>query len=261
VPDLHLRLRYCNMRGHTKCELSEADLHRAFLEVDLPAAEAGFVLVDVWDRHYLRSHLERGAEITRERIVPMLEACRRAGVTIVHAPAPEAAHKYEPWLQYAGDEELFGAERDPQTWPPPDFRSRTGDYAGLAKPQAAPELDRQIQSQLRDRRIIPEAEPQPGDFVMARGSQLQRLCRHRKLLHLFYVGFATNMCVVGRDYGIRAMAALGYNCMLVRDCTTGIESADTLGSMMLTKAAVWEVEMILGFTLTSEELIAACASA
>lgn len=261
MADLHLRLRYCNMRGHTKWELSEADLHRAFLEVDLPAAAAAVVLVDVWDRHYLGSHLHRGAEITRERIVPMLQACRRAGVTIVHAPAPEAARKYEPWLRYAGDEELFGTERESQAWPPPDFRSRTGDYAALARPQAAPEVQRQIQSQVRDRRIIREVEPQPGDFVIAGRSQLQRLCRHRRLLHLLYAGFATNMCVMGRDYGIRAMTAMGYNCLLVRDCTTGIESADTLGSMMLTEAAVWEVEMVLGFTVTSEEIIAACASA
>jgi len=31
------------------------------------------------------------------------------------------------------------------------------------------------------------------------------------LLHLFYAGFAANICIPFKDYGIRALRARGYN--------------------------------------------------
>jgi hypothetical protein len=43
---------------------------------------------------------------------------------------------------------------------------------------------------------------------------------------------------------------------LLRDCTTGIEAHNTVADMTLTRAAILEVEMLLGFTTTSDSLIA-----
>ena len=50
-------------------------------------------------------------------------------------------------------------------------------------------------------------EPAPEDFVVATGDQLHRLCRDRGILHLFYAGFAANICIPFKDYGIRALRA------------------------------------------------------
>lgn len=256
---LHLTVRCCNLQGHERTDLSERDALRVTREMTIPSDAAAIVLVDVWDRHYLSSHQQRATEIVTNRLVPLLEACRSAGIAVVHAPAPEAARKYESWLQYAGDAELFGAPSGPApSWPPAEFRHRQGEYAQYARPSPSGELAQLIDAQRRDRRIVPQIHPREGDFVVATGDQLHRLCRHRRILHLFFAGFATNMCVMARDYGIRQMARRGYNCILIRDCTTGIESAETLDSLSLTEAAVWEVEMLHGFTVDSTELIAAC---
>jgi hypothetical protein len=46
--------------------------------------------------------------------------------------------------------------------------------------------------------------------------------------------------------------------VLLRDCTSAIEAGSTYDAMALTEASVLEVEMLLGFTLTSQELIEAC---
>ena len=45
------------------------------------------------------------------------------------------------------------------------------------------------------------------------------------------------MCVPHRDYGMRAMSKRGYDVVLIEDCTTTIEVADTVEEMALTKAA------------------------
>src|SRR5688572_25263005 len=73
------------------------------VQVDVPSEEAALVLVDCWDDHVMVSHLERTAVICRERIRPLMEACRRIGVAVVHAPSPNVAHKFPQWLRYAGD--------------------------------------------------------------------------------------------------------------------------------------------------------------
>ncbi|MBM4086838.1 MAG: isochorismatase family protein [Planctomycetes bacterium] len=118
-----------------------------------------------------------------------------------------------------------------------------------------------MKEELPNRKIMPCVEPQPGDFVAATGDQLHRLLRHRKILHLFYAGFAANMCVLHRDYGIEAMQRRGYNIILLRDCTTAIESAETFADMAHTRASVGIVEMVYGVSASSADFVAACRKA
>ncbi|MCE5239147.1 cysteine hydrolase [bacterium] len=219
--------------------------------------EMALILVDCWDRHYLKSFLARSDQIIRECIVPLRDACHEIGITVVHAPSPAQAKRYPQWLQYAGDEELFSRQATSvPDWPPPGFRSRSGEYQQFAKqPGAVVQAWRVVEAD--QRRIAPELEPQDGEFVIATGRQLHRLLRHRKILHLLYAGFAANMCVLARDYGMRAMHHRGYNTILLRDCTTGIEAHDTVGAQALTRAAVLEAEMLLDFTADSQDLRAA----
>ena len=80
----------------------------------------------------------------------------------------------------------------------------------------------------------------------------------RALECLPYAGFAANICILLRDYGTRAMGQRGYNIALLRDCTVGIESHDTLEGMWLTHGAIRSVEILTGYSLTSEEFLRAC---
>src|SRR5256885_16927364 len=82
--------------------------------------------------------------------------------------------------------------------------------------------------------LAPAVKPLPGEPVIHTGAQMHTLLTERRILHLFYAGFATNWCVIGRDYGICAMNDRGYNSILVRDATTGIEFHDTVESLMAT---------------------------
>lgn len=217
-------------------------------------AETALVLVDCWDRHYLKSFLERSDQIISEQIVPVRDACHQAGITVIHAPSPSQAKRYPQSVQYAADDDLFGPSphaHQPE-WPPAAFRQRTGEYQEFAKPPGAVvQAWRVVEAD--QRKIAPELEPREGEFVISTGRQLHRLCRHLKILHLLYVGFAANMCMLARDYGMRSMHQRGYNVVLLRDCTTGIEARDTVQTQTLKQAAVLEVEMMLGFTSTSGE--------
>ena len=114
---------------------------------------------------------------------------------------------------------------------------------------------------IEKRSIVPEVEPRDGDCVIFDGAQLHGVLAERRVHTLLYAGFAANMCVPHRDYGMRAMGKRGYDVVLIEDCTTAIEVADTLEGMALTKAAIVDVAVSVGHTVSSGDLLAAAESA
>ena len=149
-----------------------------------------------------------------------------------------------------------------QDWPrKPEIRQafahRQGEWAHLQARRSGLHQE-QLDRIDRDRSIHPAVLPQAGDFVIATGDQLHRLCRERGILYLIYVGFATNICVPDRDYGMRAMRERGYALVLVRDATTGVEASDTYPILAATSVMIHQFELrdIAG-TITSDAFLAA----
>jgi nicotinamidase-related amidase len=257
MPDITLPVRYYRLGPKADEAFVEAEFHFANTELTMPAEQMGLVLVDCWNNHPYESHLQRTGQICEAVLAPVAQACRQMGIAVIHAPSPGQARLYPQWTRYSPDSDLFGPSTPGPQWPPADMRNRCGDYARYRKPQH-PRLKQWLDTELQNRRIAACLEPQPEDFVIASGEQLHRLCHHQGIIHLLYGGFAANMCVPGRDYGTRAMNALGYNTILLRDGTTAIEAAHTLDGMWLTEAAILDMEMIIGFSATSTDLLAAC---
>lgn len=217
----------------------------------LPAAQTALVLVDLWSVHYIESWLARAAAITRTKIVPLLDAARAVGMTVLHAPSPFIADRYVPAPESAPAPEAG--------WPPPGFRGiyRSGAWApfGRNPEPILPGVYARYETALD---IDPAVKPRPGEPVLHTGAQMHALLAARRILHLVYVGYATNWCVVGRDYGIYAMNERGYNIILVRDATCGIEFHDTVDTGAATAMTIREIETKNGWSTTTEEFVAAC---
>jgi nicotinamidase-related amidase len=255
MKNIELDVRYYHLTR--KARIDEKDFQLKTLHFEFPVDQIALIQVDVWSDHYVTTHLNRGRDITLERINPVAEAFRSVGATVIHAPSPDCAKRYAAWTQFASDNELFGRPPAPkEDWPPSEFRSKTGAYKKWARPQDP--HDQVFEDTIKNRRIIPEAEPKAGDHVILNGDQLHRLLKHKQILHLFYVGFAANMCVPFRDYGMRAMKDRGYNPILIRDCTTAIEVSDTYDTLDLSRASVIDTEINIGYTTHSSDIIAAC---
>jgi len=258
MPQITLAVRHYRLGTDARVELIEANLSHQSYEWQIPTEQIGLVLVDCWDLHALSSYIERTDRISAEVLAPVAEACRNAGIAVIHAPSPPVAKHYPQWVKYASAQELF-VRQEPADWPPAQLRRGEGEYARYGKP-LEPVREEWSQHNLHKRKIIGCLEPQPDDFVIATGEQLQRLCRHQGIAYLIYGGFAANMCVPGRDYGTRAMGQRGYNIVLLRDATTAIEADSTLDEMRLTQAAIFDTEMRIGHTMLSADLLSACES-
>jgi len=235
----------------------ESGFHHVHVTLSLPLESTALVLVDFWNMLYCQSWIERADGIVRSACVPVLDAARRLGLPIIHAPSPPVAAKYPPSRQYArageAPEPITYGVRD-AAWPPAAFAEREGPYAGFRRDAAIPA--RYWEEPYQAMRIHPLVEPLDGEFVIGTGPQMHRLLAERKILHLVYMGFAANMCIQYRDYGVRAFSQRGYNTIFLRDCTTAVEYHDTVANLTATQIAIREVEYFYGYTALGAEFAA-----
>jgi nicotinamidase-related amidase len=245
---LALPCRYYRVYTDPDVACDEQNFQSVERRLEIPVEQSALVVVDVWSTHYIQSWLERAARVTRTRIVPALEAARQANLLVVHAPSPMVARRY-------------GVESPPGTpgadWPPPEFRHRAGPYQEFSR-QDELRLREALERYETELDIAEIARPQAGEPVIATGEQLQALLAERRILHLFYLGFATNWCILYRDYGMLEMSRRGYNLILLRDATTGVEFHDTVASLAATEMTVREIETKQGWSTSTEAFVAAC---
>jgi len=230
---MQLRVRYFQDSTPSDVPCRESAFVRRELDTELPADRTALVLVDMWSVHFIESWIERAERISREYVIPAIDAAREAGLTVIHAPCPEVAAQYPghlPDVPPAPSPPASGPD-----WPPSDFRSRAGGYAAYRGPRDQP----------------------PG---IATGRELHHVLAERGIYHTVYAGFAANWCLMGRDYGIRAMSRYGYHIVVLRDCTTAVEFPDTLDQCLVTEVVIREIEQQYGFSASNEDFLAACRS-
>ena len=260
---LDLRVRYFQDSTPVDVPCREENFVHRHIRMPLSLSQTALVLVDVWNVHFIESWIERAERITRESVLPILDTvrqCEQNGerMTVVHAPSPPVAAQFEQLARHQKNPSVQSVS--PSTnWPPAQFRQRSDEYQIFRGPRSQPPgIDihwNKLASQLS---ISPQIEVKPEEEVIATGQQLHQLLAERQILHLIYVGFAINWCVLGRDYGIRAMAGRGYNIILLREATTGVEFPDTLDETFTTEIAVREVEQQYGFTASNQDFFQAC---
>lgn len=189
------------------------------------AAESAVIVCDMWDRHTCRNATRRVAEMA-PRLDAFLKAARRAGALIVHAPSdtmkfyegtPQrelartapvapAPEKIQPRRLDPGREGSLPV--DDSDWcdddPPCDLTPWT-----TQRPRAPWPWTRQIAA----------IEVFPGDAVSESGQEMYNLFKQRGITRVLLTGVHTNMCVLGRSFGIRQMTRVGMDVVLVRDLT------------------------------------------
>ncbi len=250
---LNLRVRYFQDSTPADVPCRETAFIRREIDMQLAVEQTALVLVDLWNVHFIESWIERAKRVTVDCVVPVIDAARRRGVTIVHAPSPPVAEKYIQLQRHEPPQRSV-----PPAWPPADFRTREGDYAVYRGPRSQlPGIGVHWDKLASQLDMSPTIDVQDDDFVIATGTQLHQLLMDRRIFHLLYAGFATNWCVLGRDYGIRSMARYGYNIVLLRDATTGVEFPDTYDELFTTEIAIREVEQQYGFSVSNTDFFKA----
>lgn len=246
---LRVRPRYHRWYVDPGVEWNETNTTYAHLDWTIPLKQAALILVDVWDHHYLKDAEARAEAVIDEKLVPLLHGCRDAGMTIIHAPSPPQAQRHPNWVN-AG--KAGKATAKPADWPPPEFRSKSGPFQAYRRPSEP--RDPELALFRAGLKIHPKVLPVGAEPVVATGEELHQLCQRLGVLFLFFAGFNTNACILVRDYGTLEMSRRGYEVILVRDCTTGMESRQSQPALSQTNGAILFLEMFGQYTVTSDEL-------
>ena len=162
---------------------------------------------------------------------------------LVHARAAEIKIVY---LQMGYDADLSTAGGTES----PNFHKELA----LLLMKKRPELKGKVLTQGQwDWEVVEELKPQPGDLVINKtrysgfcGTPLDSLLRTRGIRTLFFTGIATNVCV---ESTLRDAFFLDYWPVLLRDATL------QAGPPMLQEATIQNVELALGWTLSSTEFM------
>lgn len=191
------------------------------------------IVCDMWDTHHGLNAARRVAELA-PRIDAVLTAARRLGATIIHAPSgcmdfyadhparqrakavPKAAKlpaQINHWCSripveeravYPIDQSDGGEDDDPQE-----------------HLQWAAQLKAQGRHPARpwQRQIATIAIDEARDYISDQGDEIWSILRKRGIRQVVLCGVHTNMCVLGRPFGLRQMVRNNMPVVLIRDLT------------------------------------------
>jgi nicotinamidase-related amidase len=100
------------------------------------------------------------------------------------------------------------------------------------------------------------------DIVSDSGVEIWNVLEDRKINNVIILGVHTNMCVLGRPFGLRQMAKNGKNVVLMRDMTDTMYNPKAwpyVNHYKGTELIIEHIEKFVAPTITSDQIIGGAA--
>lgn len=180
-------------------------------------AETAIIICDMWDNHYCQLAAQR-VDAMAPRMNEVVTAARNHGVMIVHSPSGTLEH-------YADTPYRLRMQQAKKTEPPFPLQS----WCHL-DPTKEPEIPIDVSKSPCDDPVVGPAvkvfdKQHPAikiigfDGISDSGPEMYNFLKQEGITNVVLMGVHTNMCVLGRPFGIRQMKNLGFNVALCRDLT------------------------------------------
>ena len=237
------------------------------------AKATAIIVCDMWDLHHCKNAVGRVGEMA-PRMNQLLNTARAEGALIIHAPSscmdfyrdhparkraqdapsaavqPKAIGSWCHWIDQAEESQGYpidhsdgGEDDDP------------AEHAAWAKHLA--KIGRNPGSPWK--RQVGLIEIDAGrDAISDSGIEIWNLLEARGIRNVLLVGVHTNMCVLGRPFGLRNMARNGKNVLLVRDLTDSMYNPARwpyVNHFRGTSLVVEHIEQRVCATTTSDQLL------
>ena len=212
-------------------------------EVD--SSHIGVVAVDIWNYHWCKTATMR-VDAFVPRINKALTAARELGMPVFLCPSDVV----DNYVGFPQREAVFNLPKvsvptvAPVTCPPvPDAG---GCACGAERCGVNYGWDG----------MHPDLIIGPNDWMPDTQAEVYALCQKYGLTHLIYVGFHTQVCLLGKPMGLRAMKSAGLKCMLARDMTDahpGYDPARNFTPDLNTEQVVAHFEKHLAPTIHFQE--------
>jgi nicotinamidase-related amidase len=248
--------------------------HRIAQNESWDVQRVALIICDMWDSHHCVNAVRRVHEIA-PRIDELANSMRQSGATIIHAPSG-CMNFYKSHPARIRVKSVPGASnlpKDLDRWCdqipseekahyPVDQSDGGEDDDPVEHRQWATSLQRQERDprrpwkcQIETIRIDDER-----DYVSDSGNEVWNILEKNKIEHVLVCGVHTNMCVLGRPFGLRQLTRHGKHALLVRDLTDTMynpQSWPFVNHFSGTDLVIDHVERYVCSTISSDELFRA----
>ena len=259
------------LRSRIPVEAASPAHHTVTTRQSWSPTQTAIIVCDMWDLHHCLNATRRGGEMA-PRMNRLLEYARKQGVTIIHAPSscmetykdhparqraietPKAANLPEEitsWCRKIAPEDQGKYPLDQSDGGEDDDKAEHAWWAGkLAAMGRNPRAPWKAQTKL--------LAIHNTDYISSKGDEVWSILEHNKLQNVILLGVHTNMCVLGRPFGLRQMARNGKNVVLVRDLTDTMYNPERwpyVSHFTGTDLIVEHIEKFVCPTITSDQII------
>jgi type 1 glutamine amidotransferase/nicotinamidase-related amidase len=224
-------------------------------------SETAIIICDMWNQHWCQGATRRVGELApaMNRVV---SAARDQGVLIIHAPSGTIDH-------YENHPARRLAKETPRSAQLPDGIAQWCHWENEMEKQAGYPIDHsdggcdcrpQCAQGSPWARQVDAIEIKASDAISDSGIEIWSLLEQRGIKNVIVMGVHTNMCVLGRPFGLRNLDRFGKNVVLMRDLTDTMYNsrmAPRVSHFTGTDLVVEHIETYVCPTITSTVLTGA----
>lgn len=203
-----------------------------FEKVKWNSHEVAIVICDMWDSHHSITAVRRVNEFA-PRLNEVIKSLRDSGATIIHSPsdcmpsyedhdarkralavpiASELPKNISSWCHKIPQEEEASYPIDQSDGGEDEGQFENNQWAVRLKAEGrnpgTPWLHQNSALEIFSK-----------DYVASEGEVVWNILKHKDIKNVILAGVHTNMCVLGRPFGLRQMVRCGMNTVLLRDET------------------------------------------
>ena len=183
-------------------------------------SQTAVIICDMWDKHWCKGATERVAEMA-PAMNEVIGRARDSGALIIHSPSGTIGH-YEGHparKRAAGAPKAANLPADIGRWC--TFKSEQEKRFEYPIDQSDGGCDCEPKCKTGSpwRKQIETIDISSKDAISDSGVEIWNLLEGRGVKNVILMGVHTNMCVLGRPFGLRNMARFGRNVVLMRDMT------------------------------------------
>lgn len=245
-------------RSRAESPEGAANYQIVYGKIEWEPEQTAIIICDMWQKHWCDGAVARCDEMA-PRMNKFVTEARRRGVLIVHAPSSGMQH-------YEDHPARRRAREAPKAPDLPDGIARSCRQIESEKNGKWPidQSDRGCDCEPRCPRRRMDVHQTDAltihdeDAISDSGVECWNLFEQRGVTNVILVGVHTNMCVIGRPFGLRNMVRFGKNVVLVRDLTDTMYNSRRwpyVSHFHGTDLIVEHIEKYVCPTITSDQLL------
>ncbi|MHC4112971.1 MAG: isochorismatase family protein [Planctomycetota bacterium] len=184
------------------------------------ASETAIIICDMWNEHWCRGATRRVGELAPNMNEVVCNA-RDKGVLIIHAPSGTIGHYKDHTARKRAQKAPKAANvpKDISNWCTLKSELEKRFKYPIDQSDGGCDCEPRCKQGSPWRKQIESIDIRNGDAISDSGVEIWNLLEQRGIDNVILMGVHTNMCVLGRPFGLRNMARYGKNVVLARDLT------------------------------------------